>query len=214
MIIEIILIICVVVVLIIIAQYVPDLIKKSEDHSVSNSLIDKTNTVIENIANSNQKDKQYFFSNWFKKKKEEVSSTGSHGANDFWKAEQITFKDKNNFEIGDVYFGRGDYKEAEKYYLKAAGEDPHNPKIYNRLGIIYLEQKNYRDAKDAFQEVLKFDNKKPSRHVNYGIACMSLKNYKEAIESFEKACSLDPVNEKYKDMLADAKSKKKMFEKK
>jgi len=133
---------------------------------------------------------------------------------DFWKEEKDSLKGKNNFEIGDMYFEKGDYKNAEKHYIKAASENPDNAKIYNRLGIIYLEQKNYRDAKDAFSELLKFDDKKASRHINYGLACLNLRNYDEAIVSFEKAVKLDPKNQKYQDLLNDAKSKKRMFEKK
>lgn len=144
--------------------------------------------------------------NLFEKTKQKTS--------DFWNDEKINYKNKTNFEIGNSYFDKGNYKEAEKYYVKAAAEDPQNPKIYNRLGIIYLEQKNYRDAKDAFLEVLKFDDKKASRHINYGLACLNLRNYKEAIDSFEKAVKLEPKNQKYKAILKEAKAKQKLFEKK
>jgi len=133
---------------------------------------------------------------------------------DFWAEKQPEIQNKSNLELGNTYFDKQDFAKAEEHYIKAAAEEPSNPKIYNRLGIIYLEKKNYRDAKDAFYEVLKFDDKVPSRHVNYGLACLNLKNYDLAIKSFEEAIKLDPKNSKYKDMLKDAKNKKKMFEKK
>jgi len=150
----------------------------------------------------------------FKKPTENIASKAIEKSNEFWQSEKIDIEGKSNFAIGDLYFDKNNYKEAEKYYIKAAAEDPNNPKIYNRLGIIYLEQKNYRDAKDAFGEVLRFDDKKASRYINYGLACLNLKNYDEAIDSFEKAVKIDPENSKYQDLVNDTKSKKKMFEKK
>lgn len=140
-----------------------------------------------------------------------VSKKGSH----FFRDEQeIVKRDKSNLEIADDFFKKGNYQEAEKFYVKAATQEPNNPKIYNRLGIIYLEQKNYRDAKDAFEATLKFDSKKASRHINYGLACLNLRNFNEAIKSFEKAIKLEPKNKKYQSLLKEAKNKKKLVEKK
>jgi len=137
----------------------------------------------------------------------------SRNPDDFWKNNTQDSK-KSDIELADEYFEKGDFSNAERYYVKYALIDPDNVKIYNRLGIIYLEQKNFNDAKDAFFEALKRDNKKPSRHVNYGLACLNLRNFDEAIKSFEEAVKLDPNNQKYQSLLKDTKLKKRMLEKK
>ena len=197
MIFEIIIIVSVIVVFVILARRLPDLIKKQDNQKVDNQkqeIVPQTPKI-----EQNPKPAQSFWSTV--KKVEKVEN-------------KVPEKEKSNFEKGDMNFKSGNYKEAEKCYIKAASSDPNNPKIYNRLGIIYLEQKNYRDAKDAFSEVLKFDDKIASRHVNYGLACIQLKNFDEGIKAYEKAAKLEPKNKKYQELLRDIKAKKKLFEKK
>ena len=114
----------------------------------------------------------------------------------------------------DDYFDSRNYEKAESLYVKAASEDPDNPKIYSRLGAIYLEQKNFYDAKDAFRHAAKVEPDMASRHVNLGLAFMGLKDYFKAIESFQNALDLDPKNKKYQRLLeradkAQEKEKKK-----
>lgn len=209
MILEIVIIICVVIIFIILARRLP------------NIKIDKSNVANTAVNDLTQKEKKpislpkiQFPKFNFGEKKQESQQIVKESKSDFWLDEKIELSNKSNFEKGDMYFDKGEYKEAEKYYIKAAAENPDNPKIYNRLGIIYLELKNFRDAKDAFGELLKFDDKKASRQINFGLACLNLKNYDEAISAFEKAIKLDPKNKKYADLLRDAKSKKRLFEKK
>jgi len=106
----------------------------------------------------------------------------------------------------DEAFNRKDYVQAEDFYIQAAAGDPHNPKIYNRLGAIYLEKKNYKDAKDAFLETLKYQdkpNKMALRYYNYALVCKELKEYRNAAEALEKAIELDKKNKKYHQLLDD-----------
>lgn len=101
----------------------------------------------------------------------------------------------------DEAFERRRYQEAENLYVKAAVNDPDNPKIYSRLGAIYLEQKNFYDAKDAFSHAAKLEPDLASRHINLGLAFMGLKDYFKASEEFEAALKLDKKNKKYKSLL-------------
>lgn len=104
----------------------------------------------------------------------------------------------------DEAFEKGKFQEAENLYVKAASQDPDNPKIYSRLGAIYLEEKNFYDAKDAFLQAVKLEPDLASRHVNLGLAYVGLKDFFKAIESFKKANSIDPKNSKYKKLLERA----------
>ncbi len=104
----------------------------------------------------------------------------------------------------DDAFDTQEFNKAESLYVKAAAQDPDNPKIYSRLGVIYLEQKNYYDAKDAFLQAVKIEPDLASRHVNLGIALMGLKDYFKAIQEFKSALKLDPKNKKYLHFLEKA----------
>lgn len=104
----------------------------------------------------------------------------------------------------DEAFEKKKYEEAENIYVKAASQDPDNPKIYSRLGAIYLEQKNFYDARDAFLQAAKIEPDLASRHINLGLAYMGLKDYYKAGESFKKALELDPKNKKYEHLLERA----------
>lgn len=108
----------------------------------------------------------------------------------------------------DDSFESRDFEQAESLYVKAASQDPDNPKIYSRLGAIYLEQKNFYDAKDAFLQASKIEPEMASRHINLGLAFMGLKDYFKAIECFQKALELDPKNKKYQRLLEKAEKAK------
>lgn len=118
---------------------------------------------------------------------------------------QISVLDK-----ADAAFNQKDFASAEDFYIQSAAGDPHNPKIYNRLGVIYLEKKNYKDAKDAFLETLKYQDKPvkmASRYYNYALVCKELQEYRNAAEALEKAIELDKKNKKYKQLLEEINQK-------
>src|SRR3989339_380563 len=72
--------------------------------------------------------------------------------------------------------------EAEKLLINGLEIDPHNPKIYNKLGVIYIEQENYGDAKEAFKTSLKWDKTNDLTYNNLGLALFNQGRYVEAIE--------------------------------
>lgn len=98
----------------------------------------------------------------------------------------------------DAAFRKQNYKEAEKYYLQAASNDPDNARIYNRLGVIYLRTKNYKDAVEAFRGSIKFDDRVASRHYNLALAYLGKKDYRSAQKAIEEAIRLEPTNDKYR----------------
>lgn len=66
------------------------------------------------------------------------------------KAENI---DQNNASVinnmGVLYYAKGDYTNAEKYFKKASSLDP-NDKINYNLGVIFIKQGKYADAVQKF----------------------------------------------------------------
>ena len=104
----------------------------------------------------------------------------------------------------DDAFKKGNFIEAEDFYVKAAVADPGNIQIFNRLGAIYLENGNYYDAKEAFAQSVKCDSENPSCYINLGLAYMGLKDYFKAVQTFDEALKLEPKNRKYQKLLNKA----------
>ncbi len=111
------------------------------------------------------------------------------------------------FEQAEDAFRGQDFRRAETLYLEAARENPHNAKIFNRLGIIYLERQNYGDAIEAFVTALQYDEKVASRHFNLALAYLGQGNYTMAVKSLKRAVELAPDQEKYQKILEEAQKK-------
>ncbi|MCX6806542.1 MAG: tetratricopeptide repeat protein [Candidatus Berkelbacteria bacterium] len=98
----------------------------------------------------------------------------------------VSFLDK-----GERFFEEQNFREAERYYVKAVSDDPENPQIYGRLGIIYTKLDNLKDAKEAFNMAVKLDSENGYYQNNLGLVLYSLNRYKEAIIYFENAVKID-----------------------
>lgn len=95
----------------------------------------------------------------------------------FMEAERL-FKDKN-------------YKEAEKYYLKAVSFESDNDLIYGRLGVIYTKNNNLKDAKEALKMAVKLNPENGYYQNNLGSVLYNLERYQEALLYFENAVNID-----------------------
>ena len=132
------------------------------------------------------------------------SSNGDLGAsNDFWSEEGIADKPElsSHFEEGEQLFKKGRYKDAERFFLKAATNNPGDPKVYARLGLLYLAQKNFSDAIEALKVAVKLEKYNPSRHYNLSLAYWGNKDTRRSISSVREAISLDPITKKYRQLL-------------
>lgn len=127
-------------------------------------------------------------------------TTGGH---QFWQEEATGEKLdlSSNFEEGEILFKAGKLDEAEKYFIKAAANNPADAKIYARLGLLYLQLKNYSDAIEALKVAVKLDKYNPSRHYNLSLAYWGNKDVQKAIASVREAITLDPVTPKYRQLL-------------
>lgn len=95
----------------------------------------------------------------------------------------------------DVCFRKGEMKEAENFYLKAAAKDPRCSKAYSRLGVIYLENgDNWEDAEAAFRQALKTDTSNGFILNNLGLVLYHQDRYADAIRHFEQAVRQDEYN--------------------
>lgn len=107
----------------------------------------------------------------------------------------------SNYEEGEACYKKGQLDKAEQFYLKAASSHPGDAKIYARLGLLYLQQKNYSDAIEALKVAVKIDKYNPSRHYNLALAYSGNKDVQKAISCVREAITLDPVTQKYRQLL-------------
>lgn len=114
---------------------------------------------------------------------------------------------KTYFEQAEEMFAKKDWRRAERLFLEAARENPHDAKIFNRLGVIYLEYKKFHEAIEAFEAALKYDDKIGSRHFNLALAYLGQGSFEQAKASLMRAVSLSPNNEKYHEVLEEVKKK-------
>lgn len=121
----------------------------------------------------------------------------------FWQEDSVEEKPdlSSHLEEGDELFKAGKFDEAEKFFVKAAAAHPGDPKIYARLGVLYLNTKNYSDAIEALKVAVKLDKYNPGRHYNLALAYRGNKDKARSIASARETISLDPVTQKYRQLL-------------
>lgn len=109
-------------------------------------------------------------------------------------------------EIGDLFHGVGESKEAIEAYEKAASYQPTYIDIQTKLAVAYREI----GKKSKALQVLRKIKNRASRYAPYwmalGVTYYSQKKMKQAHEAWKKALKLDPKN-------SSAKAYLRLFEK-
>ena len=155
--------------------------------------------------------------------------------------EEDTDKGEDVLARADRLAQAGEYRKAERIYLRLITEDPQSAGLYNKLALIYLGDKSYADAANALDQALQLEpvndtfynnqgllfyqqgqyeesiesyeksiainNKVASRFMNLGLAYFMSKKHRKAADAYEKALILEPHNEEFKRLLADAEAK-------
>ncbi len=139
-------------------------------------------------------------------KKEEIfqpTPIENRPTHEFWQNDFASEKNElpSRFDEGEKLVKEGKLDEAEQFFVRLASNHPNDSKIYARLGLLYLNAKNYSDAIEALKVAVKLDKYNPSRHYNLGLAYMGNNDTQRAISSVREAISLDPVTQKYRQLL-------------
>lgn len=95
------------------------------------------------------------------------------------------------YRIADMHFSRGDFEEAERWFIKVLALHEDHPEALNRLGVIYIQQGNARRAEILYQKLLSITQKEPVYYGNYGRCLYNQKRLRDAIEAYENAIKLD-----------------------
>lgn len=85
----------------------------------------------------------------------------------------------------------GEYKKAERIYLRLITEDPQAASLYNKLALVYLGDKNYTDAAQAIEQALQLEPDNDTFYNNQGLLLYQQGQYEDSIESYEKSISIN-----------------------
>ncbi|MFH1088472.1 MAG: tetratricopeptide repeat protein [Patescibacteria group bacterium] len=126
----------------------------------------------------------------------EVVRKLSHEARQMDKADEKEENDKNDKDEdhlakADRLAQAGEYKKAERIYLKLITKDPQESSLYNKLALVYLGEKNYKDAANAIDQALQLEPDNDTFYNNQGLLFYQQGNYDEAVESYEKSIDIN-----------------------
>ncbi|MBU1092181.1 tetratricopeptide repeat protein, partial [Patescibacteria group bacterium] len=100
-------------------------------------------------------------------------------------------KDEDQIAKADGLAQAGEYKKAERSYLKLITKDPQESSLYNKLALVYLGGKNYKDAADAIEQALQLEPDNDTFYNNQGLLFYQQGDYDEAVESYEKSIDIN-----------------------
>ncbi|MBN2585127.1 tetratricopeptide repeat protein [Patescibacteria group bacterium] len=106
-----------------------------------------------------------------------------------------------------VYLGNKGYKDAATALEQALQIEPDNDTFYNNFGLLFYQQGMYDEAIESYEKSIAINNKVASRFMNLGLAYFMSKKYRKAADAYEKALILEPHNDEYKKLLAEAEEK-------
>ena len=97
-------------------------------------------------------------------------------------------------EMADCYASVGSYKQAQKYYEKAAVLSPDAPEPYVGLGVVALQNNQLDEAEIAFKVACRLDANCAKAYAGIGMVAQQKTDYKQAFEMYLKSLELDTEN--------------------
>lgn len=95
------------------------------------------------------------------------------------------------YRIADMHFSRGDFVEAEKWFIKVLALHEYHPEALNLLGVIYIQQNNLKKAALIYRKLLSSTQKESTYYCNFGRCLYNQGRLDEALEAYENAVKLD-----------------------
>ncbi|MCX7175880.1 MAG: tetratricopeptide repeat protein [Proteobacteria bacterium] len=93
---------------------------------------------------------------------------------------------------GNVYFGNGDWKNAEERYRQAIARNPYYAEAFCNLGAVYEAQGDPENAVAQYRSAVELNPNLLTGHQNLGFALLNLGQGDAAEESFRRVLTLSP----------------------
>jgi len=120
-----------------------------------------------------------------------MSEVGAHYDTALQLYQKALEKDPTNaqtlFDIGNIYFARGDTAKAAEFYEKALAIDSQNSNGWFDLGLLFFRKQDYCKAANAFEHVTLLIPEDEDARVNYCLSlvqCGELDKAKVELEKF------------------------------
>lgn len=106
---------------------------------------------------------------------------------------------------GDRFDDQGEFKNAIAEYNESLKYNPDDPNTLFNLGVVYLKVNQSPDAVVIFERLNRLLPSDPEVCNLMGVAYSGTGKKQEAIKSWEKSLSLQPEQEKVKEMITELK---------
>lgn len=106
----------------------------------------------------------------------------------------ISEKAKTYFDKAYSYADKEDYKNAEKFYLKAIKTDKKFVEAYDNLGRVYRRIGNLNKAEEYYKKSIKLYPKGIMAHQNLAVVYSLRKDYKNSAKEYNKIVEISPEN--------------------
>ncbi len=112
------------------------------------------------------------------------------------------------FRSAEQFAARGQFDQAERYYLEALKLNGNDIKALNNLGFAYQAQKKYMEAASSFDRVLKLSPDNAVAYNNLAGTIYQMGLIDSSITLWEKAVKIDPSNQQFQNNLNFVKKKR------
>ncbi|MDR2772267.1 MAG: tetratricopeptide repeat protein [Elusimicrobiota bacterium] len=124
--------------------------------------------------------------------------------NAIYRFESITKIEENIFimtKLGYFYAAKRDYKNAEKYFLKALTKDPNNIELMFFIGLNYMDMKKYGKSIEYFTRLIALNPNFADGYFFIGDAYYRNGNLANAETNLKRAIELNPQHIRAKNLL-------------
>jgi tetratricopeptide (TPR) repeat protein len=102
------------------------------------------------------------------------------------------------FNLGSVYFVKGDYKKAAKSLRRAVYLSPKNEENYLKLALTYHTMREYDKAIEAYKEALKLNPNNPDTYNSIGSLYKNLEKYDLSERYLQDALSFHTYRDRFR----------------
>jgi protein O-mannosyl-transferase len=112
------------------------------------------------------------------------------------------------FQLGTIYFNKGEYEKAIEYYHQAISIEPNNYVWYTDISMAYIELKRFQEAQLLLNRMTELNME--LGHIYYVTAWLHFKQgrLQEAQQSLTKALEINPENKRAQELLLKITSDK------
>lgn len=97
-----------------------------------------------------------------------------------------------HWNIGNCYYGKGEYQTAIDHYMMAKDDYPHKQEFWTAVGNAYMQMKQFDKAMEAYKNIGIQNMDDPAALYNLGEVMLSQNQLELSIQALERAVSLQP----------------------